>query len=624
MIARVVDESRFKRTELRDAVTRTVAENRPRWRVEDPADLELWVLEHQQAAFVAGLRLSDTTMRQHGGRAAERSGALRPVVAAAMVNLAGDDPGRLLDPCCGSGTILQEAFATGWEVVGSDVDPDAVAVARDNVPRAAVDQADVLALPHDDASFDAVVSNLPFGRQFQVDDPARWLGRALSELNRVTRPGRRVVLLRPAAGSPWTQQPAPDGQPSVAATRRVHPPLGVRSHCPSRTPCRKQRGPDGRPFVTRKIAFVAAVADGNNAVGSRIGAFVKGFTRRGWDVRVIDPHRPCGTRTDRLLEHVPTLVRHAWEQVGVEGDVRPATGWRARRAVRDLDVDVAVVSVPPFSLVLAGLALDADVGLVVDYRDPWNAREHPLPLARATRMIERRALRRASAVVYAGGPVLGDLLVRRLGLRPHQVISVPNGFNPNDVAHLNPPQARPDRDGQPLDLVMSGYWYGRNGPGILLDALERVGPRVVRLDVIGGVVEPIASRLCQATGRPVGQHIARSHREIYERLQRADAAVVSVDHASAAESRIPAKIYDYLATGVPIIAISPLGAALRQLPEARRFHNVDHLDVDALARLLMHAYRDRTVLRVGTIGAGPRRDHGVDTLHTLLRGLLAS
>ncbi|MGH8939547.1 MAG: hypothetical protein ACRDV2_09375 [Actinomycetes bacterium] len=67
VIARVVDETRFKRTELRDAVTTAVAGQRPRWRVEDPAELELWVLEYQRGTLVAGLRLSDKRMRQHGG-----------------------------------------------------------------------------------------------------------------------------------------------------------------------------------------------------------------------------------------------------------------------------------------------------------------------------------------------------------------------------------------------------------------------------------------------------------------------------------------------------------------------------------------------------------------------------
>jgi tRNA G10 N-methylase Trm11 len=196
VIARVLDESRFKRTELRAAVTSAVAAHRPRWRVEDPADLELWVLEYQRARFVAGLRLSDKRMRRHGGgRETERRGALRPVVAAAMVRLASQPPGRMLDPCCGSGTILAEALSVGWEAVGSDLDGEAIA--RENVPRAMLDRADVLDLPHEDGTSDAVVSNLPFGRQFTVEDPARWLRQALAEMARVTRPGGRVVVLVP-------------------------------------------------------------------------------------------------------------------------------------------------------------------------------------------------------------------------------------------------------------------------------------------------------------------------------------------------------------------------------------------------------------------------------------------
>ena len=66
------------------------------------------MVEYQPGKIVAGLRVSDLRMRQHEGRDIERSGALRPTVAAAMVHLAGKPDGILLDPC-GSGTILAEA-----------------------------------------------------------------------------------------------------------------------------------------------------------------------------------------------------------------------------------------------------------------------------------------------------------------------------------------------------------------------------------------------------------------------------------------------------------------------------------------------------------------------------------
>jgi 23S rRNA G2445 N2-methylase RlmL len=198
VIVRVLQERSFLRTELRRELTAAVRRDRPRWRIADPAELELWTVEYNPGRFIAGLRLSDERMRQHGGRTEERHGALRPVVAAAMVRLAGDHPGVLLDPCCGSGTILAEAASREWTTIGRDIDPEAIRATKRNIPSAESALGDARRLDLGGGSVDACVSNLPFGRQFQVDKPMdEWLHQVLSELARVTRPGGRIVLLAP-------------------------------------------------------------------------------------------------------------------------------------------------------------------------------------------------------------------------------------------------------------------------------------------------------------------------------------------------------------------------------------------------------------------------------------------
>jgi len=200
VIVRVLQERSFLRTDLRRCVSTLVAQQQPRWRAADPSDVEIWVVEYQQGRFLAGVRASDARMRQHDGRAQDRRGALRPTVAAAMIKLAGRPGKTLLDPCCGSGTILAEAARAGWaDVHGIDIDPSAVDTATRNVSAAHIAVGDARTLDKAQGSVDACVSNLPFGQQYQVQgDMDDWLRSVLREMARVTRSGGRVVLLAPA------------------------------------------------------------------------------------------------------------------------------------------------------------------------------------------------------------------------------------------------------------------------------------------------------------------------------------------------------------------------------------------------------------------------------------------
>lgn len=199
VVARVRSERGFLRTELRDELTRAVLRERPRWRLADPAPVELWALQTRSRRLRLGLRLSDLRMRQRAGREVERPGALRPVVAAAMLALAGPGRGPVLDPCCGSGTIVREALEQGRRALGADVSAEAVAAARANLPPgAALLRADASALPLRSGAVGAVVTNPPFGRRHVLaEDPARWLRAAFHEFRRVVAPGAAVVLLQP-------------------------------------------------------------------------------------------------------------------------------------------------------------------------------------------------------------------------------------------------------------------------------------------------------------------------------------------------------------------------------------------------------------------------------------------
>lgn len=74
-------------------------------------------------------------------------GMLPPKLAQILVNLAtnGAKNGRLLDPFCGTGTILQEALLMGYNAYGSDLSPKMVSYSAENL--AWLSQKDTSALP---------------------------------------------------------------------------------------------------------------------------------------------------------------------------------------------------------------------------------------------------------------------------------------------------------------------------------------------------------------------------------------------------------------------------------------------------------------------------------------------
>ena len=107
--------------------------------------------------------------------------------------LAGGGKKRVLDLCCGSGDLcfLAERRGAG-SVIGADFTLPMLAVARRRAAagtrRSRFVQADALALPFADGSFDVVT--ISYGLRNIAD-----IARALGEMRRVLAPGGRAVVL---------------------------------------------------------------------------------------------------------------------------------------------------------------------------------------------------------------------------------------------------------------------------------------------------------------------------------------------------------------------------------------------------------------------------------------------
>ncbi len=196
-----VGKRNYSAPEVKTAIADGINRQQPAWQyVEDDrdADLNLRVFIDHQTALV-GLRIGATPLHRRAYKVFHQPGALKPTVAAAMVRLADIQPGALvIDPFCGSGTIVVEAALSGAAAIGGDLDVDATQGALLNSQQvlSLIYQGDARRIPLPDGSVDAVISNLPWGRQVQVDDRLMHLyQQSFAEMQRVIKPAGKIVLL---------------------------------------------------------------------------------------------------------------------------------------------------------------------------------------------------------------------------------------------------------------------------------------------------------------------------------------------------------------------------------------------------------------------------------------------
>jgi SAM-dependent methyltransferase len=96
-------------------------------------------------------------------------------------------PGRALDAACGTGRHSRRLVELGHRVVGVDLTPEMLSIAKRNIPEATFVEADLRGIPTADAQFDVVVCGLALAHIAE-------LGAAVSELGRVVRPGGRALV----------------------------------------------------------------------------------------------------------------------------------------------------------------------------------------------------------------------------------------------------------------------------------------------------------------------------------------------------------------------------------------------------------------------------------------------
>jgi len=262
---------------------------------------------------------------------------------------------------------------------------------------------------------------------------------------------------------------------------------------------------------------------------------------------------------------------------------------RACQIIKRYGIDVVVTTVPPFSLLLLANRLKRrfpHLFMVSDFRDEWRryflADFEFLNNPRTRRLaerIEREAVERSSLVLAATRTSLEQ--IRQNDADTVKFAWIPNGFDPTAFRHFTP-RSHP---GTGIVVTYIGTTYKVCSPRFYLDALDDL-PESIRsrfeTRLIGRVIEE-ERQVLEGRRSDVRVFGFLPQSEAFRWMEETDYLLVTVTNDFA----VAGKLFEYLATGKPILAISPMhGEVARLIEETGGGWCVDPHDHEGIKRML--------------------------------------
>lgn len=284
------------------------------------------------------------------------------------------------------------------------------------------------------------------------------------------------------------------------------------------------------------------------------------------------------------------------------------------RLLQEMPHEAIMVSAPPFSTLLVARELSRRSGLplVVDYRDEWglsnkyweNKQSDPISRRLQHRM-QRDVLRSASAVVATTEASVASLKdeCRAAGSRA-EVHCIFNGFDRDDFKGVESIPPASSVDGI-VRIAYVGTLWTLTTIAPLVRAIQQNARSIssaahaLRLVLAGRRTssEQILVDELKAQGIVVDEHAYVDHSEAISLMASADHLCVLLADVPGADRVLPAKVFECLAIGRPILGITPRGElwdVLKRFPQARLFEPKDVTGIaEYLSTLVAGRHGDR-------------------------------
>ena len=276
---------------------------------------------------------------------------------------------------------------------------------------------------------------------------------------------------------------------------------------------------------------------------------------------------------------------------------------KALELIKKHNVVAIYNSSPPYTTALIARQIKRKTGLrwVTGFRDPWTGfisspKRWFLP-AWFDKRLEHSVFKEADAVECAWQGIIKDIQSKFPELPSSKFYHVPNGYDSADYPSEDLIDRTLSNPGKFI-LTYTGSMYGRRNPAALFKALELLYQRGeidkdrILLRFIGRFGDEIHAMFLDTVLKDSIEVIGYvPHEKSISYLLASNVLLLIVDESKESAEIVPGKVYEYIGSLKPVLAIAPIEGAISDLMHETQAGGIAHQsDIEGLAAILKSMY----------------------------------